>query len=234
MITNTHLPRKVENGMTQKEKVVAHVAGMIQSLGVKSVRMDDVAQSLGMSKRTLYEMFGDKEELLFESIKYITEARPREILAEIGPCENSLELLFKCSHAMLNSGVVSDIEKRLAMNLKKFYPEISDRVHRYHTEVAISALQNILRQACDEGYIEPNIDIELMIRLLFSIVTTSVYENSFAIPEEVTREEAYGALAVNFFRGISTHKGIDVIDDYLSRQPRPLTLDERRAQKQTK
>jgi hypothetical protein len=120
------------------------------------------------------------------------------------------------------------------MNLKKFYPEISDRVHRYHTEVAISALQNILNQACEEGYIEPNIDIELMIRLLFSIMTTAVYENSFAIPEEVTREEAYGALAVNFFRGISTHKGIDVIDDYLSRQPRPLTLDERRAQKQTK
>ena len=224
----------MENGMTQKEKVVAHVAGMVQSLGVKSVRMDDVAQSLGMSKRTLYEMFGDKEELLFESIKYITEARPREILAEIEPCENSLELLFKCAHAMLTGGAVSDIEKHLSMNLKKFYPEISDKVHRYHTEVAISALQNILKQACEEGYIEPNIDIELMIRLLFSIMTTAVYENSFAIPEEVTREEAYGALAVNFFRGISTHKGIDVIDDYLSRQPRPLTLNERRAMKQTK
>ena len=224
----------MENGMTQKEKVVAHVAEMVQSLGVKSVRMDDVAQSLGMSKRTLYEMFGDKEELLFESIKYITEARPREILAEIEPCENSLELLFKCAHAMLTGGAVSDIEKHLSMNLKKFYPEISDKVHRYHTEVAISALQNILKQACEEGYIEPNIDIELMIRLLFSIMTTAVYENSFAIPEEVTREEAYGALAVNFFRGISTHKGIDVIDDYLSRQPRPLTLNERRAMKQTK
>ena len=184
----------MENGMTQKEKVVAHVAGMVQSLGVKSVRMDDVAQSLGMSKRTLYEMFGDKEELLFESIKYITEARPREILAEIEPCENSLELLFKCAHAMLTGGAVSDIEKHLSMNLKKFYPEISDKVHRYHTEVAISALQNILKQACEEGYIEPNIDIELMIRLLFSIMTTAVYENSFAIPEEVTREEALAIL----------------------------------------
>lgn len=224
----------MENGMTQKEKVVAHVAEMVQSLGVKSVRMDDVAQSLGMSKRTLYEMFGDKEELLFESIKYITEARPREILAEIGECENSLELLFKCTQAMLSGGAVSDVERRLAMNLKKFYPEISEKVHRYHTEVAIAALQNILNQAREEGYIEPNIDIELMIRLLFSIMTTAVYENSLAIPEEVTREEAYGAMAVNFFRGISTHKGIDVIDDYLSKQPRPLTLEERRALKQTK
>ncbi|MBR3886377.1 MAG: TetR/AcrR family transcriptional regulator [Alistipes sp.] len=218
--------------MTQKEKVVAHVAEVIHTLGVKSVRMDDVAQSLGMSKRTLYEMFGDKDDLLFESIKYITEKRPREILAEIGPCENSLEMLFKCSHAMLSGGAVSDIERRMAMNLKKFYPVISDRVHRYHTEVAISALQNILKQACDEGYIEPNIDFELMIRLMFSIVTSAVYENSLIIPEEVSREEAYGAFAINFFRGISTHKGIDVIDAYLAKQPRRQTLEERRAAKQ--
>ena len=39
--------------MTQREKVVEHVSQMIMALGVKSVRMDDVAGSLGMSKRTL-------------------------------------------------------------------------------------------------------------------------------------------------------------------------------------
>jgi hypothetical protein len=39
---------------------------------------------------------------------------------------------------------------------------------------------------------------------------------------------------VNFFRGISTHKGIDVIDAFLAKQPRPLTLAERRAAKQNK
>ena len=58
--------------MTQKERVIAHVAEMIKQMGVRSIRMDDVASSLGMSKRTLYEMFGDKEDLLFESIKLIS------------------------------------------------------------------------------------------------------------------------------------------------------------------
>lgn len=218
--------------MTQREKVVVHVAEVIKTLGVKSVRMDDVAQSLGMSKRTLYEMFGDKDDLLFESIKYISEARPREILAQIGPCENSLEMLFKCSRALLDGGAVSEIERRMALNLKKFYPEISEKVLHYHSEVAMNALQGVLDKACKEGYIEPNIDIELMVRLLFSIVTSAVYENSLVIPKEISREEAYGALVVNFFRGISTHKGIDVIDGYLAKQPRPLTLAERRAAKQ--
>lgn len=218
--------------MTQKERVIAHVAEMIKQMGVRSIRMDDVASSLGMSKRTLYEMFGDKEDLLFESIKLISEQRPREILSTIGPCENSLELLFKCSRAMLEGGIVSDVEKRMALNLKKFYPEIAEKVLHYHSEVSINALKGTLKQACDEGYIEPNIDIELMIRLFFSVVSSAVYENSLVIPREISREEAYGALSVNFFRGIATHKGIDVIDEYLSNCPRPKTLEERRAMKQ--
>ena len=194
--------------------------------------MDDVASSLGMSKRTLYEMFGDKDDLLFESIKYITEARPRELLAQIGPCENSLEMLFKCSRAMLDGGAVSDVERRMALNLNKFYPEISEKVMHYHSEVAMNALQGILDNACKEGYIEPNIDIELMVRLLFSVVTADLYENSLVIPPEVSREEAYNALWINFFRGISTQKGVAEIDRILSQYPRPLTLAERRAQKQ--
>ena len=218
--------------MTQKERVVVHVAEVIQTLGVKSVRMDDVASSLGMSKRTLYEMFGDKDDLLFESIKYITEARPRELLAQIGPCENSLEMLFKCSRAMLDGGAVSDVERRMALNLKKFYPEISEKVMHYHSEVAMNALQGILDNACKEGYIEPNIDIELMVRLLFSVVTAAVYENTLVIPPEVSREEAYNALWINFFRGISTQKGVAEIDRIISQYPRPLTLAERRAKKQ--
>lgn len=218
--------------MTQKERVIAHVAEMIKQMGVRSIRMDDVASSLGMSKRTLYEMFGDKDDLLFESIKFISEQRPREILSTIGPCENSLEFLFKCSRAMLEGGALPNIEKRMALNLKKFYPNIAEKVFHYHSEVSINGLKGTLKQASDEGYIEPNIDIELMIRLFFSVVSSAVYENSMVIPPEVSREEAYGALVVNFFRGIATHKGLDVIDEYLARQPRPLTIDERRAMKQ--
>lgn len=202
--------------MTQKEKVVIHVAEMIQTLGIKSVRMDDVAQSLGMSKRTLYEMFGDKEELIFESVKYISEKRPREVLAQIEPSQNSLEMLFKCSRALLDDGLVSDMDKRMALNLKKFYPEIAEKIRHYHAELAIYYLGATLKQACEEGYIDNKVDIDLMIRLFFSIMTSAVYENSIVIPAKVSREQAYAALAVNFFRGISTPKGIEVIDGILT------------------
>lgn len=48
----------------QKERIIDQAMHMFVSQGIKSVRMDDIAQQLGVSKRTLYEMFGDKEGLL--------------------------------------------------------------------------------------------------------------------------------------------------------------------------
>ena len=49
----------------QKERIIDQAMHMFVSQGIKSVRMDDIAQQLGVSKRTLYELFGDKEGLLY-------------------------------------------------------------------------------------------------------------------------------------------------------------------------
>ena len=219
--------------MTQKERVVVHVADVIKSLGIKSVRMDDVATSLGMSKRTIYEMFGDKEELLFQSVLYISERHACEVLSKVEGYTNSLEMLFMCSSAMiLNSGLPSDAQRRLVMNIKKFYPDIYEKIRIYHTEMGLKLLQGAIEQCSREGFIEPTVDVELMTRLFFSAMTSIEYDNAMVIPAEVTREEAYGALFVNFFRGISTQKGVAEIDRIISQYPRPLTLAERRAKKQ--
>ena len=117
--------------MTQQEKVVAHVSQMIMTLGVKSVRMDDVAASLGMSKRTLYEMFGDKEELLYQSMIYLMQQHQRCMSQSVADCENILEVLLRSVRLLGSYGRVKDMEKRLATNLKKFYPNVFERLQRF-------------------------------------------------------------------------------------------------------
>ena len=57
-----------------------------------------------------------------------------------------------------------------------------------------------------------------------------VTDNNVVLPEGITRDEAFGAMVVNFLRGLSTVKGLQVIDDILAREPRPKTLKERRAE----
>ena len=216
--------------MTQREKIVDHVSQMILSLGVKSVRMDDVANSLGMSKRTLYELFGDKEELLSQSIIHMMERRCKNISEQVRDCDNMLEVLMKSIKIFTNSGQVSDMEKRLTANLKKFYPAVYEKVQRVHSEWGVQGLQYALDRCLAEGYLDPNVDVELMARLFFTSTGMLMSDNDVILPEGISREEAFGAMVVNFLRGLSTVKGLQLIDEMLAREPRPKTLKERRAE----
>lgn len=62
----------------QKERIIDQAMQMFATQGIKSVRMDDIAQHLGVSKRTLYELFGDKEGLLYLAMeRYFQRDRQR-------------------------------------------------------------------------------------------------------------------------------------------------------------
>ena len=209
--------------MTQREKIVDHVSQMILSLGVKSVRMDDVANSLGMSKRTLYEMFADKEELLFESIVYLMECRQQNLSEQMRGCDNMLEVLLYSVRIFTSTTNIDDTAKRLTTNLRKFYPTVLERVQRVHTEKGLAGLQYALDRCLAEGYLDPNVDVELMAQLFFSSTGIFMTDNNVVLPEGITRDEAFGAMVVNFLRGLSTVKGLQVIDDILAREPRPKT-----------
>lgn len=61
--------------MDQKERIIEQAMQMFVTQGIKSVRMDDIAQQLGVSKRTLYELFGDKEGLLYLAMERFFESK---------------------------------------------------------------------------------------------------------------------------------------------------------------
>ena len=92
-------------------------------------------------------------------------------------------------------------------------------------------LQYALDKCREEGYLDPIVDIELMARLFLSTTGVLLTDDNIVIPEEVSRQEAFGAMTVNFLRGLSTEKGLKVIDEILAREPRPKKLSERREMK---
>ena len=214
--------------MTHQEKIVEHVSQMVLSMGVKSVRMDDVASSLGMSKRTLYELFSDKEELLYQSVVYVMVKRTKQLFAQVKECDNMLETLLTGLRIFTGVGHIDDKEKRLAFNLKKFYPNVYERLQRFQSESSLAGLQYALDRCLEEGYIDPVVDVELMARLFFSSTAIYMYDMNITLPEYVSREEAFGAMVINFLRGLATVKGLQVIDEILAREPRPKTLKQRR------
>lgn len=204
--------------MTQRVNIIKHVSQMILSLGVKSVRMDDVAGELGMSKRTLYEMFGDKEELLYESLAYLIDERCRDLSQKTKDCENMFEVLLISVHETCGNGFSSEMERRLTHNLKKFYPAVYDRIRCRHSQKGVENLKYALDKCNEDGLLDPNADIELMAQMFLLTVGNFLTDSNITLPDNVSREEAFAVMAINFLRGMASVKGLQVIDQTLARQ----------------
>ena len=137
----------------QKERIIDQAMQMFATQGIKSVRMDDIAQHLGVSKRTLYELFGDKEGLLYLAMeRYFQRDRQRwtELTAN---ARNVLEAMFMVLAQVMDKAEVSS---RMMDNLKKFYPAVHDKLTREGMEKNRRSLRGMLDQGIVDGLFVDN------------------------------------------------------------------------------
>lgn len=200
--------------MAKREKIIKRAAEMIAELGVKSLRVDDLAHDLGVSKRTLYEMFGDKEELLYHSVKYLFDKEEDEVRASVTASQSGIPVLFEMFDAMMVRGAT---RKRIMENLAKFYPELYERIMTENRDHGLNELRTKLNRLVEEGLISEMVNIDLSITMLYYTSMGLMRRHGrLVLPNGVTEQEAFRYTIINFFRGIATLKGVEQIDAYIT------------------
>ena len=76
--------------MDNKERIIEGAAELFRIYGIKSVTMDSLATHLGMSKRTIYEIFADKDELLIGVLKFMAEKQKELVKRVLDESENAI------------------------------------------------------------------------------------------------------------------------------------------------
>ena len=204
--------------MTKREVVIKRAAEMIVELGVKSLRVDDLAHDLAVSKRTLYEMFGDKEELLYHSIKHLFQSEANEIQASVAESQKGIPALLEIFDAMMAR---SAVRKRIMENLAKFYPELYERIMTENRDYGLAMLRKKLTRLVEEGLISEMVNIDLSITMFYYTSMGLMRRHGrLVLPNGVTEQDAFRYTIVNFFRGIATLKGVEQIDAYISANKR--------------
>lgn len=200
--------------MDQKERIIEQAMQMFVSQGIKSVRMDDIAQQLGVSKRTLYELFGDKEGLLYLAMDRFFEQNRLERSAGCANARNVLEAMFMVLGAVMDN---ADIIQRLMSNLRKFYPAVYEKMSREGAAKSRRDLKEMLELGIADGLFVDTFNIELAISLLYYTASALTVRKDLMLPEGMPEREAFVQIVSNFFRGISTTKGLLLVDDYVKR-----------------
>lgn len=206
---------------SQKEYIIEQATEMFRHLGIKAVRMDDIAHNLGVSKRTLYELFDDKMNLLKLCMLHYFEMRNSRINAKISECNNVLESILTAFDLFLVDG---EVEQRLQTNLRRFYPTLYEELSAMMQQRNRDRLRAALQKGVNEGLLDSTIDVDLSVAMLGWSLSGVVETRKASLPHNITPEYALRYVVINFLRGISTVKGIEVIDTFLSKFKRPQSV----------
>lgn len=198
--------------MSQRDYIIDKATEMFVSQGIKSVRMDDIAQSLGVSKRTLYEMFGDKEELLFLCMQKYHTSVHAHIEEQARDSSSKLESLLIGFFEMAQ---YSETNSRIMNNLRKFYPSVHERLTVPAGENGVKRLKDVIQECMRGGMLDSSFNIDLAITVLYYTAIGIVARRDISLPEGVSVHDAFMHIVVCFFRGIATEKGIRIIDDFI-------------------
>ena len=140
-----------------KRRIVETASQLFNSRGLRGVTMDDIANTLHISKRTLYETFANKEELLAECLMMVhdeIEEHHKRIYQKVD--EPLLVALYMIRvNAMSNHCYHLIIEES-----ERYYPDIHDRFFKLHTSSFRDMLFKALQYAESQNYLRPNIDID--------------------------------------------------------------------------
>ncbi|MBR4850365.1 MAG: TetR/AcrR family transcriptional regulator [Alistipes sp.] len=200
--------------MASREQIIKRAAEMIVELGVKSLRVDDVAQDLAMSKRTLYEIFADKRELMYHSIKYLFNQEAEQVLASVDTKSGGIPALFEMFDLMAKA---SSVRQRIMENLRKFYPELFEQIMTENRDYGLAMLRDRLNQLIEEGLVAKTVNVDLSVTMFYyTSMGLLRRQGQLVLPEGVTEADAFRYTIVNFFRGIATLKGVEQIDNYIA------------------
>ncbi len=198
----------------QRERIIKQALSMYIDQGVKSVRMDDIARELHISKRTIYEIFGDKEELLYQSVVAYVEQIAIE-MDKVG--EQAPNILI--SILMVSKYITKNSEKtwRLRRSLREYYPKIHERINALDNKERLRIFRERLLTGVEQGLISSVLGVDILISIMHYVCSAIVEQDDrFVIPEGLTREQAFRATQITILRGVSTPKGMAIIDEYLN------------------
>lgn len=173
------------------------------SKGVKAVKMDDIANLLTISKRTLYEIYENKEVLLLE-VLHLSRKQQHDYMSEYAEKvgNNVMDIIFELYN--LHAETCKRINPCLYDELKK-YPKVTQYLMEAGDKEEEFA-QAYFQSGIDQGYFRPELDYKAISRMMRLCVKNAILEKSrFPIDNDFV----FHNIIFIFFRGFCTMKGIE-------------------------
>ncbi|MCK7532950.1 MAG: TetR/AcrR family transcriptional regulator [Marinilabiliales bacterium] len=191
-------------------RIVAGAAELFRTYGIRAVTMDAIATHLGMSKRTIYERFHDKDELLFAVMNEMIRKQKEMIENIMSSSTNVMEAIF--TMLRISREHMASMNPLIGSDLRRYHDAVLQRIKATCDNPDHEGALKLLKAGIEQGIFRNDIDIEIISRAVSGIGSLTGDSKIFP-PEQFPQRDVIRNIMINYLRGISTAKGNSLIDE---------------------
>jgi AcrR family transcriptional regulator len=201
-----HIKKTRTDKDTLRARITQQAKRAFCAHGIKAVRMDDIAAAEGISKRTLYELYADKETLLLE-VLHAHHQQEHLQMAEVAlNAHNVMEIILQSYQRTVH---ILQSVTRLFLEELKFYPKVQAYLEEQR-QVGLNAIRRFYQRGVQEGLFQADLNYDIVC-VMFREQMISLLKSEDC--KDFSIAEIYHTVALTHIRGIATEKGRELLHD---------------------
>ncbi|MEC3905901.1 TetR/AcrR family transcriptional regulator [Tamlana sp. 2201CG12-4] len=196
-----------------REKILLGASDLFLNYGFKSVTMDDIANSLGISKKTIYQHFDNKTKLVEATSMYLFELISEGINQICALEKNPIEEIYSIKQFIMEH--LKDEKSSPQYQLQKYYPNIFSTLKDKQFKVMQTCVIDNLNRGIEQELYRKSINVDFISRIYFSLMLAIKDKALFP-----SRQFSMKMLMSNYLeyhlRGICTPKGLETLNKFIT------------------
>lgn len=197
--------------MDPKERILLKSNELFNRYGIRSVSMDDIATQLGMSKKTLYQYYVDKDELVNAVFDIILNSNKSQCLECSKKGENAIHEVFLSFDMMQD--ILTSMNPSVLFDMQKYHPSAYKKFQDFRNGFLYKLIRNNLERGIREEIYRPEIDTDILSKYrLFSVLLS--FDPEVFPSNKTNLVYIEQQLLEHFLYGLATSKGEKLIQKY--------------------
>jgi TetR/AcrR family transcriptional regulator, cholesterol catabolism regulator len=201
--------------MEPKERILEKAHELFNRYGIRSVSMDDIATQVGMSKKTLYQYYTDKEELVSAVFTGVMEQNKTQCCNGRDTADNAIHEVLAAFEMVRD--MFANMNPSVLIDMEKYHPDTFRKFKEYKNGFMYQMIRKNFERGITEGVYREDIDVDVLTRYRIHNIMLSF--NPEVFPNNRTHmvhiEEQ---LLEHFLYGVATLKGQRLIQKYKSQR----------------
>lgn len=209
--------------MEPKERILLKAEELFLKFGIRSVSMDDIANNLGMSKKTLYQYFADKDELVTEVVEVHIKGMQTDCDSCFLKSADAIHEIFITMDIITEE--LSNMNPMLLYDLEKFHYKAFQRFKEHKDKFLYQVIRKNIEWGIKDELYRSNINVDVISR--FRIESMLIPFNVTLFPPGKYNLAAISELLIeHFIYGLATIKGHKLIQKYHEQRIKNLSYEE--------